>query len=142
MSVSWCVRMSVLLRVGNWKAFLAAGQWTSASARLERSLNDATRTWIHETGGPSIREQNQEKAVAQEMARRFNGEIVLQLRPASRASERSFWAQRQLQLDFTADPLIFSARPVGGRPRKTAAAKEVKPGHPAKTRASKRTVGR
>ncbi|MCC7235658.1 MAG: hypothetical protein IT163_10170 [Bryobacterales bacterium] len=133
--------MSVLLRVGTWKAFLAAGQWTSASARLERSLNDATLAWILETGGPSIREQNQERAVAQEMARRFNGEIVLQLRPASRASERSFWAQRQLQLDFTADPLIFSASPVGGRPRKAATGKAVKPERSAKARSVKRAAG-
>ncbi|MBN8732776.1 MAG: hypothetical protein J0L64_19715 [Acidobacteria bacterium] len=110
--------MSVLLRIGNWKAFLAAGHWTSASARLERSLNDATREWIQQTGGPSIHERNQEKAVALEMARRFDGAILNQLRPASRASERSFWAQRQMQLDFTAAPLTFAEKPAGGRPKK------------------------
>lgn len=126
--------MSVLLRIGNWKAFLAAGQWTSASARLERTLNDATREWIQETGGPPIHERNQEKSVALEMARRFDGVIVQSLRPASRASERSFWAQRQMQLDFTAAPLTFAAKPVGGRPKKTRGA--------AKNGASGKAAGR
>lgn len=126
--------MSVLLRIGNWKAFLAAGQWTSASARLERTLNDATREWIQETGGPSIHERNQEKSVALEMARRFDGVIVQSLRPASRASERSFWAQRQMQLDFTAAPLTFAAKPMGGRPKKARGA--------AKNGASGKAAGR
>lgn len=127
--------MSVLLRIGNWKAFLASGHWTSASARLERTLNEATREWIQETGGPSIREQNQEKAVALEMARRFDGVILNQLRPSSRASERSFWAQRQMQLDFTsATPLTFTAKPAGGRPRKAKAA--------AKNGAARKAAGR
>jgi len=116
--------MSVLLRVGNWKAFLAAGRWTSASARLERKLNDATRTWFQETGGPPIREPDQERAVAAEMARRFEGEIVLRVRPASRASERVFLEKRQMQLDFTAAPLTFAAKAAGGRPRKTRAAEK------------------
>lgn len=127
--------MSVLLRVGNWKAFLAAGQWTSASARLERSLNDATREWIQETGGPSIHERNQEKAVALEMARRFDGVILQSLRPASRASERSFWAQRQMQLDFNAAaPLTFTTKPAGGRPKKARGAE--------KNGASRKAAGR
>jgi hypothetical protein len=111
-------QMSVLLRIGNRKAFLAAGRWTSASARLERELNESTNSWFQETGGPSIREPEQERAVAAEMARRFQGDVVVYLRSASRASSKAFLAQRQMQLDFTAAPLTFAAKPVGGRPRK------------------------
>ncbi|MEP7365897.1 MAG: hypothetical protein ABI972_21795 [Acidobacteriota bacterium] len=110
--------MSVLLRIGNRKAFLAAGQWTSASARLERELNEATRSWFQDAGGPSIREPEQEKAVAEEMARRFAGDIAVYLRSASRSSSKAFLQQRQMQLDFTATPLTFAAKAVGGRPRK------------------------
>ena len=110
--------MSVLLRIGNRKAFLAAGQWTSASARLERELNEATRTWFQETGGPPIRDPEQERAVAEEMARRFQGDVAVYLRSASRASSKAFLQQRQMQLDFTAAPLTFVAKAVGGRPRK------------------------
>lgn len=115
--------MSVLLRIGKRKAFLAAGQWTSASARLERELNEATRGWFQETGGPSIREPDQERAVAAEMARRFEGDVVMYLRSASRASSRAFLQQRQMQLDFTAAPLTFAEKAVGGRPRKVKKAK-------------------
>ncbi|MBK7930994.1 MAG: hypothetical protein IPJ98_27020 [Bryobacterales bacterium] len=97
-------------------------------------MNDATREWIQETGGPPIHERNQEKSVALEMARRFDGVIVQSLRPASRASERSFWAQRQMQLDFTAAPLSFAAKPVGGRPKKARGA--------AKNGASGKAAGR
>ena len=102
--------MSVLVRFGSRKAFLAAGRWTSADARLETSLNEATRRWFQESGGPPLKETDQESAVAREMAARFEGRMLVKLRVASRASNRAFLAQRQMQLDFNAPPIAISAK--------------------------------
>lgn len=102
--------MSVLVRFGNRKAFLAAGRWTSADAALEAGLNDATRRWFQESGGPPLRDADQESAVAREMAARFDGRILVRLRGASRASNRAFLAQRQMQLDFNAPPIAVTGK--------------------------------
>ena len=69
-----------------------------------------------------MRDPDQERTVAMEMARRFGGDVVMYLRSASRASSRAFLQKRQMQLDFTAEPLTFAPKSVGGRPRKAKAA--------------------
>ena len=106
--------MSVLVRFGNRKAFLAAGRWTSADAALEKSLNEATLRWFQESGGPPLRETDQEAAVARELAARFDGRVMTRLKAANQASNRAFLAQRQMQLDFQGPPLPVTR---GGRRR-------------------------
>lgn len=93
--------MSVLVRIGKQKAILRAGFWVCASSQLEHELNSETQRWIRETGGPSIRERDQEGHVAAEIAKRFGGRVTLHMRTRSRRSAAVFFAQRQLQFDFT-----------------------------------------
>jgi hypothetical protein len=103
--------MSVLVRFGFRKAILAAGRWTSADPGLEAILNDNTRLWFQQGGGPPLRDSDQESAVAAEMAARFDGRITVRLRSASSASNRIFLAQRQMELDFNAPPIAVTQRP-------------------------------
>jgi hypothetical protein len=107
--------MSVLVRFGGHKAILRAGRWISASAGWEQRLNAATRRWFTETGGPGLREADQEFAVAREMAAQFQGTIQVRLRAASRASNRAFMAQRQMELDFSSAPAVSLTSPAKAR---------------------------
>lgn len=94
--------MSVLVRFGKAKAILRVGVWVSADGELEQKLNETTAHWIRTTGGPPIRERDQERGVATEMAKRFEGRILLHMRTRSRRSKDAFLSQRQLQFEFTA----------------------------------------
>ncbi len=92
--------MSVLVRIGNKKAILRAGQWTCADAEIEKMLNDTTSAWISTTGGPPLGDRDQERTVAREVASRAGGRVLLHLKSNSGASEKYFYNQRQMRLDF------------------------------------------
>ena len=92
--------MSVLVRFGDSKAILRSGQWRSSNLALERRLNDATDAWIQETGGPRLEDLHQERSVAEEMARRFQGRLGQYLRSRTGHSADSFFEKRQMHLDF------------------------------------------
>jgi len=92
--------MSVLVRVGRHKAILRDGRWISADSHLEQRLNDSTTRWIRDTGGPPISARDQERHVADEMVRRFDGRVLLRMKSRSRRSDDHFFRQRQLSLDF------------------------------------------
>jgi hypothetical protein len=92
--------MSVLVRFGTRKAILRWGEWWSADRDLETTLNEATSRWIRETGGPALREPDQERAVATEMAARFDGHVGLHVRTRSDKSTKRFFQQRQMLLEF------------------------------------------
>lgn len=98
--------MSVLIRFGKHKAFLRAGHWMSASAALEEMLNQETVRWMRETGGPPIREIDQERSVANEMAERFGGRVLLRMQTRSSRSKQAFFDLRQLEFDFT-ESIVF-----------------------------------
>jgi hypothetical protein len=102
--------MSVLVRFDGKVAILRAGAWVSADGRLERRLNEYMSRWFQETGGPPLRQKDQEYAVATEMARHFSGQIGLRVRNASRVSNRLFLKKRQMTLDFSAPPLTVTGR--------------------------------
>lgn len=102
--------MSVLVRFGKHKAFLRAGLWMSASAALEEKLNQETARWMRETGGPPIREIDQERGVAAEMAQRFGGRILLRMRTRSSRSKQVFFDLRQLEFDFTESIVLRRGR--------------------------------
>lgn len=93
--------MSVLVQFGKHKAFLRAGRWMAASRTLEDQLNKETARWLRETGGPPIKEADQERGVAAEMAERFGGKIVLRMRARGTRSRQVFLELRQLEFDFT-----------------------------------------
>jgi len=92
--------MSVLVRFGSRKAILRWGEWCSADTELERKLNQATMTWIRETGGPSLKERDPERAVAMEMARRHKGRLTLHIKSRSGRSTQRFLEQRQMVIEF------------------------------------------
>jgi hypothetical protein len=92
--------MSVLVRFGNRKAILRWGEWWSADKDLEAQLNHATSNWIRETGGPSLRDRDQEQSVALEMARLHDGRVALHVRSRSRMATQKFHEQRQMTLEF------------------------------------------
>lgn len=92
--------MSVLIEVSRRKAFLRQGEWRCADRELEDRLNAETRRWIRQAGGPRLDEADQEAGVAQEMARRFGGRILLRLRPREPSHSQVYLAYRQLELEF------------------------------------------
>ncbi len=93
--------MSLMVRFGRNKAILRAGQWVCADLDVERRLNLTTSQWIRETGGPGISCSDQEKAVAAEMARRFQGKVLLHIESTSGRSSAYFIQQRQMRFEFT-----------------------------------------
>jgi hypothetical protein len=102
--------MSVMARFGHHKAILREGIWKSADLDLERRLNEATTRWIQETGGPDLFDRDQEKSVAEEMTRRFDGTILLRVRTRSARSATHFYEQRQMTFAFEATIPMSKAR--------------------------------
>jgi hypothetical protein len=92
--------MSILVRFGTRKAILRSGRWICSDVALEEQLNKETTEWIQHTGGPGYRDPDQERTVASEMAERFSGRILLEVKPRTRDADRYFFAQRQLTLSF------------------------------------------
>jgi hypothetical protein len=92
--------MSVLIRVGKQKAILRAGSWLAADPRLERRLNAQMRRWFQTTGGPALVDDDQEGAVAREIARQLGGRVLLQVRSRSPSHARAYIRHRQLAFDF------------------------------------------
>ena len=92
--------MSVLVKFGSRKAIIRGGRWMCADRNLETALNDETSRWIKETGGPGLRDRNQERTVAKEIARRKGGKVSLTVKSKSRRSSDYFFQQRQLSLEF------------------------------------------
>ncbi|MBK5293679.1 MAG: hypothetical protein JJE04_18625 [Acidobacteriia bacterium] len=94
--------MSVLVRIGNKKAFLRAGRWMCADAETEKHLNETTAAWIAATGGPPLGDRDQEHTVARHVASQIGGRVLLHLKSTTGASEKYFYRQRQMKLDFDA----------------------------------------
>jgi hypothetical protein len=89
-----------MIRVGRRKAFFRYGTWRSANKELEQSLNELTRSWLHETGGPPLRERDQELLIAKEIARQTGGRLGSHTPGNSRQLQEFLFRQRQLVLSF------------------------------------------
>ncbi len=98
--------MSVLIRVGKQKAILRKGSWLAADLRLEKRLNTETRRWFQATGGPACSDEDQEGAVAREIARRFGGRVLLHLPSRAASNARAYVRHRQLEFDFSEPPCV------------------------------------
>ncbi|HBY61016.1 MAG TPA: hypothetical protein DEH78_14430 [Solibacterales bacterium] len=96
--------MGVLVRIERQKAFLRRGEWSCADSRLESRLNETTRAWIQETGGPPLDSSDLEHAVAQEMAKRFRGRVVSKAKSSAVLQRRIYLSQRQMELNFDPRP--------------------------------------
>jgi hypothetical protein len=92
-----------MIRVGRRKAFFRAGAWRSSDRALEASLNELTQRWLRDTGGPPLKESDQELAIAREMARRTGGRISAHVPSYSQALRRHFFARRQMVFAFGDD---------------------------------------
>jgi hypothetical protein len=111
--------MSVLVRFGGRKAILRWGEWWSADKELEQQLNNATTRWIRETGGPPLRDRDQEQTVAAEMARVYDGRVGVHVKSQSRRATQRFFEQRQMLIEF---PSFSSANTRRGRRQPAAGA--------------------
>jgi hypothetical protein len=107
--------MSVLVRFGSRKAILRWGEWWSADPSLELRLNQETSNWIRETGGPPLGDADQERTVASEMARRLDGRVLLHVRSRSGKSDKRFFRERQMVLEFPSYSPANSRRAAGRR---------------------------
>ena len=90
--------MGALVQIDGRKAFLRQGSWISTDPELEARLNQATETWIRETGGPVVSDSNPERTVARTMARRFGGRVLIHVRGNPSESRRVYLRRRQLWL--------------------------------------------
>jgi hypothetical protein len=91
--------MSALVRFGRKTAILRAGRWVSADLDLENELNRYTSEWFQKGQAPRLA-KGQERAVAEEIARQFDGRIAVHLQTRRSASDKHFFHQRQLGFDF------------------------------------------
>ncbi len=97
--------MGVIVSFRRQKAILRCGVWVCADAVVEKELNSATGEWCRETGGPPLGASDPEKRVAEEMARRFGGRILMRSRANRRSSHGIYLSKRQLELNFDRDSI-------------------------------------
>ena len=90
--------MGALVQIDGRKAFLRQGSWISADLELEARLNQATETWIQETGGPAVADSDPERTVARTMAKRFGGRVLIHVHGNPSESRRVYLRRRQLPL--------------------------------------------
>ncbi len=91
--------MAVLLSIQRQKAFLRRGEWSCADSRVEQLLNQATSEWFR-SGHASTATADTEQALAAEMARRFQGRVLLRVPANNRINGKIYFSKRQLLLDF------------------------------------------
>ena len=93
--------MGVMVRFGRAKAFLRAGKWLCADGQLEARLNEATDSWIQQTGGPPVDDRDHERTVAHEIALRMGGRIIQRVRPPAGSAAATYIGRRQMSFDFS-----------------------------------------
>lgn len=90
--------MSVLLRIGNYKAILRAGEWRCAHQPLETALNDFTRHWIHRAANSSELQGNLELKIASAVEQHFKGRVGLRLGSERARDGHHYVKLRQMNL--------------------------------------------
>ncbi len=90
--------MSVLLRIGNYKAILRAGEWRCAHAPLEAALNDFTRHWIHRTASSSDLQGNLESRIADAAGYHFKGRVGTRIFSKGKRDGPHYMKLRQMNL--------------------------------------------
>ncbi len=92
--------MGVIVSIGRQRAFLRRGEWRCADLEMERRLNRWTEEWLQSGHAPGLDEEDQELAVAREMAARTGGRVMHAARSAPERAMRYFFHKRQLRLTF------------------------------------------
>jgi hypothetical protein len=90
--------MSVIMRFGSRKAILCGSRWQAADRALEIALNDATRRWLVETGGPSIGDTDPDYTTARVIGLAHGGRIHRSLAMSRGTSRDAYLNARQLDL--------------------------------------------
>ena len=90
--------MGLLAQFDGRKAFLRQGEWIASDHSLEKRLNDATESWIQETGGPALSDGDPEHTVATTICARLGGKVLLRERGDPTESRRVYFERRQLRL--------------------------------------------
>jgi hypothetical protein len=90
--------MGVLVQFDGRKAFLRQGAWVAADHALEQRLNRATEAWIQETGGPALNDSQPERTVADTIAARLGGRILIHQPGDASESRKVYLDRRQLRL--------------------------------------------
>jgi hypothetical protein len=90
--------MSVMVRFGRRTAILRAGRWLASEPDLECDLNEHTAQWFRSGLAPRPGD-DEELAVAQEIARHFEGRLVNHVKTRKGAGKQ-FLSQRQLGFDY------------------------------------------
>lgn len=93
--------MSVLVRIGARKAVLRDGKWLCADAETEARLNEATESWIAETGGPPIADNDPERTVANTIGKLLGGRVLLHVPANPQRSRKLYFDRRQLGFNYT-----------------------------------------
>ena len=97
--------MGVLVSIRRQKAILRRGEWMCANTEIECQLNQATADWFRAAAPGSAARQDEETALAAEMARQFGGRVLLKIPSNSRVNEKIYFAKRQLEFDFNSGDL-------------------------------------
>lgn len=88
--------MSVIVRFGSRKAILCAGEWTAADRVLEERLNQATQSWLRETGGPAIGDADPDFTTAMTIGVAHGGKIHRHV--ARPSTQRVYLQARQMEM--------------------------------------------
>jgi hypothetical protein len=92
------VFMSVIMRFGSRKAILCGARWLAADRDLEALLNDATRKWLQETGGPALGDADPDYTTARVIGTAHGGRIHRTLSSERISSRDAYLSARQLGL--------------------------------------------
>jgi hypothetical protein len=90
--------MSVIMRFGARKAILCGARWQAADRALEAALNEATRRWLRETGGPPIGDADPDFTTACVIGIAHGGRIHRSLAANRGSSRDAYLSARQLGL--------------------------------------------
>ncbi len=86
------------MRFGTKKAILCAAQWQAADTDLEAMLNQATKEWLQQTGGPALGDADPDFTTAMTIGIAHGGRVHRHI-ASDRASHRTAYVRaRQLEL--------------------------------------------
>jgi hypothetical protein len=90
--------MSVIMRFGTRRAILCGARWKAADPSLERVLNDATKVWLRETGGPAIGDRDPDFTTALKVGVECGGAMHRHASPANGYAREVYLRARQLSM--------------------------------------------
>jgi hypothetical protein len=86
------------MRFGSRKAILHGAQWSAADRTLEARLNEATKRWLKETGGPELGDVDPDFTTALTIGLNLGGRIHRHLPAATASVKDPYRHARQMGL--------------------------------------------